>query len=209
MDVVDRLLFRISPKRAIHGIPTAIIFSSPEERERSFQLLEDAFGLIATYAPVRHRQLLLDITRILVTSANPGTEAKYYAKSRSCTLNLYWLRREATVALDVATTLVHEGQHGRLYRLGIGHNRGSLLRVERICYRSERVFASRVPGAELLWHRASAAMEFDGAMYSVAAHYERQAAGIRDAAFPESWERFLLWLNKRLEARALRKARLH
>lgn len=106
----------------------------------------------------------------------------------------------ATSSADVASTLVHEGTHAWLCRLGFGYEEHRRARIEAICYRSEVAFARRLPNGETLLPDLDAALALDPALYSAAAQRERDAADLRTLGVPGWLVRFLVLISRRRAA---------
>ena len=204
MGLLDDFIFWMSPKRVVDGIPVAVLLvSSDEEREAAFFKIDAAMRLIATYAPIRRQQVLRDVRRILVCG-EPTARGAFLSGSRTCDLFFDWLLSAETTPQEVAATIVHEAQHGRLLRLGFGYGPDKRHRVERICYRATRAFARRIPAGDGLIERAEAGMSLDADACSDAAYFERCAQVVGRLKLPH-W--YTAALSKVLKWRARRAVR--
>jgi hypothetical protein len=112
--------------------------------------LDRALALIERYQPWRFRHLQGDITRIAV-KAFPCRGA-YFPADRTILTELTFLAREAefTDAI-VASSILHEGVHARVDRMGdrfgFRHPSASRAREERLCRRAEVIFGASLPPA--------------------------------------------------------------
>ena len=166
------ILYGLSPKRTILGFPTAVIFiASREERELLFRKIEAALRLILEFAPVRFRQLQRDLACIFVFGRH-GIDARYIHQERMCDLTFFRALAPDLSETRLAGIIVHEGQHARLARLGIEYRDALQARSERVCYRAERVFASRVPRGEEVFHKATSSMAREPAFYDAESRLE-------------------------------------
>jgi hypothetical protein len=197
---LTRAIFRLSPKRTLQEIPTAVLFiSSEEERRTCFDKIDGALSLIRAVAPVRFAQVQRDIQSILVCG-DPSTLAQYNIDLHMCEFNFYAVVSESNRVEEIAAALVHEAQHGRLFRLGFGYEEPVRARIERVCYRAQRAFGARVPNGASLLADASAGMALDVTHFSGAARSEQQAAAVEDFSGPK-------WLMRLLASVLRRRAR--
>lgn len=201
MAALDGILFRWSPKRVIDGMPVAVVlFSSAEERNTAFGRISDALALLERYAPIRYGQIKRDIGRILVSAAVPTAYGTYDEASRTCALLFDWMMAPDTSPEDIAGTIVHEAQHGRLFRLGFGYGADVRGRVERLCFRATRISVRRLPNAERVLARAEAGMTLSNDAYSAISHLTRERTAIRELKLPGFVKAGLLWMNGRRAA---------
>jgi hypothetical protein len=201
-----RLLFRISPKRTLHGIPTAVLLiSSDQERVTLFEKIDAALTLLQRHAPVRFQQVTRDMGSIFVCG-DPSTHAHYNPDLRMCELSFFAVVRDGYAAAELASSIVHEAQHGRLLRLGFGYDARLRGRIERLCYRAERAFGGRLPdGAEIV-ERASAGMALDASHFTAVARSEAQAAAFERLEGPRWLMRLFASSLRRRAQRAQRAA---
>jgi hypothetical protein len=97
-------------------------------------------------------------------------------------------------------TLVHEATHARLDRLGFGYEEPKRLQVERICFKTQRAFARRLPQGQELVREAEEMMTFYGAEYfSDAGRRARVLQELRDLGCPA-------WMARLLDRLAARRA---
>jgi hypothetical protein len=108
------------------------------------EVLERGLGLIREFDPSRFRRVQRDLRRIILWDTNEAAEALYFRALRACVL----FDGAKLTPVRVATLVVHEATHARLFNRGIGYAPDSRVRVEQLCNRSEIAFLKRVPGAE-------------------------------------------------------------
>lgn len=114
-------------------------------RDCGFRRIEEALRLIRDNAPVRFAQVCTDVDRIWVLGAR-FYRGRYIHSLRMCELYYYFVLSPATTAASLASTIIHEAQHARHYRLGFAWEQQTKERLERLCYRASRNFLARVPG---------------------------------------------------------------
>ncbi|BBD39680.1 hypothetical protein Amn_45600 [Aminobacter sp. Y103A] len=105
--------------------------------------IESALRLIGDHDPIRYRHLVQDLERIWV-SVVPGSVARFRRSDWTCDLDEPFVET-ATPEL-IASAIVHEATHARLYRMGFGYEEAIRERVEHICLRRELAFAAKIPG---------------------------------------------------------------
>ena len=139
---------RFSHRLHIHDVPCYVsLFHSKQEKEEIFHKLHGAILLIKTHSPVKFSQLRTDVNCILVFG-NSSHLGRYINKLRLVELyDEYVNNAEITIEM-IASTIVHEAQHARLFRLGIGYEEAIRYRVERLCFLAERSFGLRIPNGD-------------------------------------------------------------
>jgi hypothetical protein len=117
--------------------------------------VETALNLIREHDPVRHGRLIRDLEQIWVW-AIPGSVGRFRHLGWTCDLDKQFV--ETTTPDLIASVIVHEATHARLFRMGFGYEEAIRERVEQICLRRELAFAAKVPngidnhGAEAILH---------------------------------------------------------
>jgi hypothetical protein len=198
MRVLDEIVFRVSPKRVIAGLPVAVLLATPDdERAVAFARIADAMALIERYAPVRFEQVRRDVARILVYG-EPSFRGAYAKESRTCELFVDWVVAHDTNPAALAGAIVHEAQHGRLFRLGFGYDAPFRHRIERVCYRATRAFARRIPDGDALVPWTTRCMAVGEDAYSAASGLRRRIDAIDRIGLPR-------WLQQLLRLRLRRK----
>ena len=152
----QRIFFWLSPKRVIRSIDSSVWFLVPKtNRKIAFQKLEEALSLIREYSPVRFTQLSGDVEKILV-AGDPSFHGQYIRELNLIELYDDYVISSETTVEELASTLVHEAQHARQFRLGIGYDETERDRVERMCFLSERNFGRRIPSGSKVIEKAEA-----------------------------------------------------
>lgn len=116
---ISRLQWRISRHEVMHNIPTGVPWTDPD-RTTAIMKLRSAMDLIATTQPRRLTRLKVDVKRILVTSVQVA-DAQFAAPSRTVVLDDTYVCKPEVTPSHVATTIVHEAVHARLFTVGIGY----------------------------------------------------------------------------------------
>lgn len=106
--------------------------------------LEEALELIDRYQPWRLRHLQRDLNQILITRF--PCRGAYFPGERTCITELTFLARRDITAATVASSIVHEGIHARVDRMGVGREHRDRAKEERLCRRAELEFGRSLPG---------------------------------------------------------------
>ena len=108
--------------------------------------LEDSLELIDQHQPWRLRHLERDLKQFLV--ARFPCRGAYFPEERTCMTELTFLARRDISPATVASSIVHEGIHARVDRMGVSREMRDRAREERLCRRAELEFGQALP-AEL------------------------------------------------------------
>ncbi|HVE79913.1 MAG TPA: hypothetical protein VNA89_13690 [Gemmatimonadaceae bacterium] len=108
--------------------------------------LDEALALIERHQPWRLRHLRRDLRQFWVVRY--PCRGAYFPGERTCMTELTFLARRDITAAPVAASIVHEGMHARVDRMGVRPESRDPAREERICRRAELDFGQRLP-AEL------------------------------------------------------------
>lgn len=85
----------------------------------------------------------------------PGGLAHFEASIWACVIDPRHLLDEANPPALIASWIVHEATHARLWRCGIGYQEEELrARVEAVCFRREQAFAAKLPNGEQVREQA-------------------------------------------------------
>ena len=105
--------------------------------------LDEALGLIERYAPWRLRHLRRDVRELRVTRF--PCRGAYFPDERACLTELTFLARRDITAAPVAASILHEGVHARVDRMGVRREGRDRAREERLCRRAELAFGRSLP----------------------------------------------------------------
>lgn len=193
-----RLLFRFSDKRELHRLPVAVwMLTTSEEKALAFDRLGSALGLIERYAPTKLQALQEDVRSILV-AGHPGIWGCYVHKLRMIELYSDYVLDDRTTPESIASTLVHEAQHARLYRLGFGYDEPIRARIERLCFRAERNFARLLPKGEESVARAEALIEADlEPIFSAEGRRQANLEALAKLGAPAWLTKIAAWVSRR------------
>lgn len=125
--------------------------------------LDESLALIEHSQPWRLRHLRRDLTQLRVTRF--PSRGAYFPEHRACLVELTFLARRDIGPATVASTIVHEGMHARVHRMGVAEAGRDRAREERICRRAELEFGQSLPpdeGAPVI-ERALASLQLDDA----------------------------------------------
>jgi hypothetical protein len=107
--------------------------------------LHEALALIEQYQPWRLRHLRRDVRLIHVVRF--PCRGAYVPGERVCVTELTFLARRDISAAPVAASILHEGMHARVDRMGVRSAGRDRAREERLCRRAELAFGLALPEA--------------------------------------------------------------
>jgi hypothetical protein len=168
--LLDRLAVRATDKRTIDGL-LVVCDKGADKVAKGLKLIRDL-------DPVRYKRLLNDVERIWVTTLGPL--AQFQSSTSTCEIDERYVLNEGTAPGMIASVIVHEATHARLFRMGIGYEEGRRARVEQVCLRRELAFAAKLPDQTKAGERAEATLD---ALpdFSDEAMAERRYTGIYEA----------------------------
>ena len=123
--------------------------------------LEESLELIERHQPWRMRHLRRDLRQIRVMRF--PSRGAYFAAHRACMVELTFLNRRDIGPATVASTIIHEGMHARVHRMGVSETARDRAHEERICRRAELEFGQSLPAAQgaPVIERALASLQLD------------------------------------------------
>src|SRR5882672_12744248 len=80
----------------------------------------------------------------------------------------------------VAATIIHEATHARLMTAGVGYEPERRAKVERICFKAEIAFASRLPDGQPIIDEAQAQIKRDPEVWTDQAARARRVSKLRE-----------------------------
>ena len=191
---MQRTIDWFSARSTLHGIEVALFMPvSDAERSLIFGKVETALGLVATHAPLRFATIRRDLRQLLVCG-RPDAAAQYDPERQLCELYVGWVKRDDVSPETVASTIVHEAEHARLWRLGFRYTPDVQDRIERICHRAERVFGKRLPEGAVVVAQAEAGMQWDAHFYSHEQRAVRKRIALEHLAEGSPMVRPLVWI---------------
>ncbi len=195
---VYRWYFRRAEKREAEGIAYGMLWPDDGEVECVYPKVAEALGLIARYDPRRMERLRRLSRGIYI---DPGLDARgtWRGPNRLVLLQHAYVASSETTAVEVATTIVHEGAHAWLDSLGFTYAEAARARIERACIRNEAAFLRRLPDSDGLVAAAELRMNPDPAFYTDAAFLERRRRHLRGLGLPR-WAIALLDWTRRLRS---------
>ena len=105
--------------------------------------LDDSITLIERYQPWRLRHLERDLKQFLV--ARFPCRGAYFPDERTCMTELTFLARRDISPATVASSIVHEGIHARVDRMGVQREMRDRAKEERLCRHAELDFGRALP----------------------------------------------------------------
>jgi hypothetical protein len=146
----------------IHGFDVVVENTRPDIRTADvLQRLDESLALVDRHQPWRLRHLRRDLRQIRVVRF--PSRGAYFPEHRACLVELTFLARRDIGPPTIASTIVHEGMHARVHRMGVAEDGRDRAREERICRRAELEFGQALPpdeGAPVI-ERAMASLQLD------------------------------------------------
>jgi hypothetical protein len=145
----------------LHGVAVEVINTRPDIATADvLDRLREALDLIAQYQPWRLRHLQRDVRGIRVERF--ACRGAFFPGERVIMTELTFLARRDISAAPVASSILHEGVHARVFAMGVrsGHD---MSREERLCRRAELAFGLSLPeslGGPVV-ERAQASLSLD------------------------------------------------
>jgi hypothetical protein len=128
----------------LHGIAVMVENSRPDiETAAVVERLDDALGLIERYQPWRLAHLRRDLEYLWVVRF--PCRGAWFPDERACMAELTFLARRDITAAPVASSIIHEGMHARVDRMGVRRPGRDRAREERLCRRAELEFGEALP----------------------------------------------------------------
>jgi hypothetical protein len=161
----DRLRQWLGLRLGIHdvrGFTVVVENSRPDIATADvLERLSESIDLIERHQPWRLRHLRRDLRHFRVVRY--PCRGAYFPEHRACMVELTFLARRDIGPATVASTIVHEGMHARVHRMGVSEIGRDRAREERICRRAELELGQALPpdiGAPVI-ERAMASLELD------------------------------------------------
>lgn len=172
----------------VRGFRVVVENERPDiDTARVLARLGEALDLIERHQPWRLRHLRRDLAEFWVV--RHPCRGSYFPQQRACLTELTFLARTDITAAPVASSIIHEGMHARVHRMGVRPEQRDPAREERICRRAELDFGRALPpelGAPVV-ERAAAALALEDE--EVAPSIDWQVALARQAAVDEAASR--------------------
>ncbi|GMR07395.1 MAG: hypothetical protein BMS9Abin26_0398 [Gammaproteobacteria bacterium] len=101
----------------------------------------------------------------------------------------------------LASTIVHEAQHARLFRLGIGYEVEIMARVEQVCYTAQKILGLRIPNGDEVVEYANEKLRGDIEYeYSDVASIEADFNALDELGCPLWIQKLLRWhVNRKIK----------
>ena len=128
----------------LHGIPVVVENTRPDIATVDvLARLDEALALIERYQPWRLAHLRRDLDAIHVVRF--PCRGAWIPDEGACVAELTFLARRDISAAPVASSIIHEGIHARVDRMGVSRHARDRAREERLCRRAELEFGLSLP----------------------------------------------------------------
>jgi hypothetical protein len=170
-----RIMLRFSKSRYLDGL---WIGTWEMEAEPILRRIEEALLLIKRYDRIRYDRLPRDLDRVWVLLL-PSSVAIFEYAIYTCEIDTRYCLAETTTPELLASVIVHEATHARLWRRGIRYEEAQRPRIEEICVRREIAFAAKLPNGETVRDQAERTLALcaTSAYWTSAAFRERYIEG--------------------------------
>ena len=128
------------------------IGTTNDDSETALRRVEEALHLIKTHDPRRYNRLLRDLERIWVR-IDRGANGCFRAELRACELSEDFVLADASSAEEIASAIVHEATHARLWSCGIEYDEPLRRRIEAACV-PRACLCARLPNGTAQHERA-------------------------------------------------------
>jgi hypothetical protein len=115
-----------------------------DEAEAILHRIEQSLSLIKVHDRVRYDRLVRDLERVWVTVI-PSSRASFNYRIYACMMDRRYVLADSTTPESIASTIVHEATHARLWRRGLRYEEEQRSRIEAICIRSQIAFCAKLP----------------------------------------------------------------
>jgi hypothetical protein len=130
----------------LRGITVAVENTRPDIATSDvIARLDEALALIEQYQPWRLSHLRRDLDAIRVVRF--PCRGAWIPEEGACVTELTFLNRRDITAAPVASSIIHEGMHARVDRMGVSRYARDRAREERLCRRAELEFGQSLPSA--------------------------------------------------------------
>ena len=128
----------------LRGIPVLVENTRPDiATDDVVARLDEALALIERYQPWRLAHLRRDLDAIHVVRF--PCRGAWIPDEGACVTELTFLARRDITAAPVASSIIHEGIHARVDRMGVSRYGRDRAREERLCRRAELDFGRSLP----------------------------------------------------------------
>ena len=128
----------------LRGIPVSVENTRPDIATPDvINRLDEALALIEQYQPWRLSHLRRDLNEIRVVRF--PCRGAWIPDEGACVTELTFLARRDISAAPVASSIIHEGIHARVDRMGVSRYARDRAREERLCRRAELEFGESLP----------------------------------------------------------------
>lgn len=138
--LIEKLLARVARNKRLDSLWIGTLLGNGEHY---ICRVEDSLKVIKQYDLTRYRRILHEIEEIWIVPLY-GESGMFDPRSpKRCYLDYRYVAVSSHEA--IASTIIHEATHARLWRRGIGISEELRHRFEKICIRQELSFAFRLP----------------------------------------------------------------
>lgn len=172
--------------------------------DKNLLKVQNALKLIRERDPKRYARLVKDLDRVWVRLL-PGPLGQFEFSDWTCELDERFVAGASVE--QIASTIVHEATHARLWRRGFRYDEGIRRRVETACFRQEQAFAARLPASEGLAEELAAYLDLPAEYWSDGATRRHALRGLIATARHLNMPRWLVGLALRRRRAARRRYR--
>jgi len=177
----DRFLLRISDGRLVDGLWIGVSNVTDSDSASILGRVKEALRTIRTYDPRRYGRLRRDLQRIWVRLQIAGNTGLYNFDLGACELDPRYVLRADVTPSDMASVIVHEATHARLY--GLGFSEPLRNRIEAACRKQEHAFSEHLPqeAGDKIRDKLRRMDQVREDFWSDASHRQRRVTGVEEA----------------------------
>ncbi|WP_155904914.1 hypothetical protein [Methylopila sp. M107] len=195
------LLLRTSEREEIDGLWIVA------DNQTQLSKVRNALQLIKAHDPRRYARSIKDLEGVWVRLLT-GPAGQFDYTNYFCELDERFVDRASSE--NIASAVIHEAAHARLWRRGVRYDEDIRQRVEAICVRQQQAFASRLPAPEVSADDFGHLLELPATHWSDRAfarkHLHGSIAALRHLNTPHWLIRLVLRRHRALKRRQRRSA---
>jgi hypothetical protein len=150
----------LAEHRQVHGLRVRVLNTRPDiDTDQAVRRIAAALDLIAEHAPRNYRRLREDVAALVVERF--PCRGAFFPDTRECLVELTFAVNPRHTLAEIASSIVHEATHARVWRRCGALPVRMRPREERLCRRAELEFGLALPAgpdAEVVLERARASL---------------------------------------------------
>jgi hypothetical protein len=195
IQLIDGIMWRISRRKRVDEL---WIGAYDKDTDLQIARVVEALDIIKLYDSRRYKTIMRDLKRIWVLPL-PGPLATFHVETWSCRIDQRFV--VSSPIRMIASVIVHEAAHARLFRRGIDYNQARRAQVEAVCTRQQAAFAAKIPLNEDLQSHIRAHLALDASTWTnenlETKHVQGSISLLRHMGMPEWAVRWFVYRRRR------------